>query len=92
MYVSLSACTLGKDLELRSCADRRLLVKEPIAKISKLRNPLMGFLFVLGLGVKKLIPRDNNFCLGMVELAGEGLWLWLLALVAGDRLQVKGDR
>ena len=48
----------------------------------------MGLKFVLGLGVKKLIPRDNNFCLGTVEeVAGEGLLLclWLLALVAGDR-------
>ena len=65
----------------------RLLVKELIAKITKLRSPLLCF--DLFLGFEKifglLVPSWQTSLLCIVrDLAGDGLWLWLLALVTGD--------
>ena len=56
----------------------RLLVEEGMAKITKLRKQFIYFLVLVS--VFKNLPTGILW-----ELAGEGLWLWLLLLSTDDR-------
>ena len=75
-----------------------LLVKEPNAKL-KTKKPFCwqglkknwGVKYIWGYWLNRLVPQEKAFCLGKPAYyamwgswQGQGLWLWLLALVTDD--------